>query len=32
MDSRNQQESWKTKEEMARFTERRFGDDGCGLE
>jgi len=25
-------ESWKTKEDMARYTERRFGSDGCGLE
>jgi len=33
MDSRKRQkESWTTKEDMAGYTERRFGDDGCVFE
>jgi len=27
-----QEEGWKTKEDMTRHAERKFGDDGCGLE
>jgi len=29
---RRQEEGWKTNEDMARYAERRFGDDGCRLE
>jgi len=33
MDPRRQQvEGWKTNKDMARYAERRFGDDGCRLE
>jgi len=33
MDPRRlQKEGWKTNEDMARYAERRFGDDGCGPE
>ena len=32
MDSRRwQKKTWKTKEDIARYTERRFGRDGRGL-
>jgi len=27
-----EKETWKTKEDMARYIERRFGRDGCGLQ